>query len=728
MQSDMVKTQAFLAAIIDSTDDAVIGKSLDGEILSWNKGAEKIYGHSSEEILGKNISTIIPADRKSEQDTILQKVSEGGMIDHYETVRVTKSGVRVPVSLTISPIKDKNGTIIGASTIARNTSSHKRMEEKLREEKSRTEAILDNVVDGIITIDEAGTIQTYNPAAENLFGYSREEAVGKNVRMLMPEPFRGEHDQYIKNYLTSGKAQIIGIGREVVGLTKRGLQFPMELAISEVWVQGQRIFTGIVRDISERKKAEQEIRLAHKEAERANQAKSIFLANMSHEIRTPLNAILGYSQIILRNKALDQKTRESVKTIDTSGKNLLTMINEILDISKIEAGKMELVLNDFNLKESLSDIKNMFLIRTQQKKLSWHFNLPEKEYFVHGDESKLRQVLINLIGNAVKFTQSGEIIFNLQPLDNNNFLFEVIDTGQGISLAAQKTIFDPFSQDDAGAKMGGTGLGLTITKKQLTLMGGDLKLESKENIGSRFYFELYLAPAKNDNSQSARLEGKVLHLAEGSHCKALVVDDIQENRDVLSGLLKDIGAEVIEAENGLEGVNMAREHAPDIIFMDMRMPVMRGEEAVEHIIKEFGPDRFKIVSITASAFDRHKDFYLQLGCHDYISKPFREEDIFVCLKNVLEIDYTYEEADETEGSLVNSAILDFSSFKVPAELLDDLINAAELYNITRLETFVVNLEQTSETFKPLAKYIQTLADQYDMQSIMEVLRKVNPEP
>ena len=460
MLNKIQQPEALLAAIIDSTDDAVIGKNLEGEILSWNKGAEIMYGYSAEEAIGKNISFIIPPDKISERDFFLKSILTGKTTVHHETIRSKKDGSPVQVSLTISPIKDKSGDIIGGSTIARNISDSKKLENQLLEGRSRTQAILDNVVDGIITIDKFGGIQTLNSAAERLFGYSKEESIGKNVRMLMPEPYRSEHDQYLTNYLQSGKAQIIGIGREVVGLKKSGEEFPMDLAISEVWVQGQQIFTGIVRDISEQKKletqltegknrtqaildnvvdgiitidkfggiqtlnsaaerlfgyskeesigknvrmlmpepyrsehdqyltnylqsgkaqiigigrevvglkksgeefpmdlaisevwvqgqqiftgivrdiserknAEQDIRSAREEAERANQAKSIFLANMSHEIRTPLNAILGFSQILLRNKSLNEKVRESIKTIDTSGKNLLKLINEILDI------------------------------------------------------------------------------------------------------------------------------------------------------------------------------------------------------------------------------------------------------------------------------------------------------------------------------------------------------------------------------------------------------------
>jgi signal transduction histidine kinase/DNA-binding response OmpR family regulator len=458
-------------------------------------------------------------------------------------------------------------------------------------------------------------------------------------------------------------------------------------------------------------------------AKKASYAKSLFLANMSHEIRTPLNAIMGFSQILLRNKTLDQNTRDSIGTIDTSGKNLLAMINEILDISKIEAGKMELILYDFDLNEVLNNISSMFTLRTQQKKLSWNFTQPDKNYFVCGDETKLRQVLINLIGNAVKFTQWGEVIFKMSPLDNGKFLFEVIDTGPGIPHEAQKNIFEPFSQEEAGEKMGGTGLGLAISKKQLALMGADLKIESRVGVGSRFFFELYLPPAQHKNKEPVVLQGKVLRMAEGFSCKALIVDDIKENRDVLKALLKDIEVEVVEAADGLEGLDKTREHLPDIIFMDMRMPGMRGEEAVEHIVKEFGPDRFKIVSITASALDRHKDFYLGIGCHDYLPKPFQEKDIFICLKALLNIDYIYEE-DEQVGAKVNNTDLDYSSLEIPENLLKPLKDAAELYNLTGLEKAVASIENISASNKPFAEAIKSLMSQYDMDGILEVLNKV----
>jgi signal transduction histidine kinase/CheY-like chemotaxis protein len=459
-------------------------------------------------------------------------------------------------------------------------------------------------------------------------------------------------------------------------------------------------------------------------AEKANHAKSLFLANMSHEIRTPLNAILGFSQILLRNKELDSTTRSSIGTIDTSGKNLLSMLNEVLDISKIEAGKMEIIPNNFNLNELLNNISQMFSLRTQQKNLKWNFSIPDNEIYIFADETKLRNILINLIGNAVKFTQSGSITLKVQLLENNNFLFEVIDTGHGIPDEAIKSIFEPFSQEDKGAKMGGTGLGLAISKKQLALMDSELKLESKVEVGSRFYFQLHLAPANSQNLKPISLSGKVVRLAEGSSCKALITDDLKENREVLTGLLKDIRVTTFEAVDGLDCLKKVEEHLPDIIFMDMRMPNLRGEEAIKSIIQKYGKNRFKIVSITASALNRHKDFYLNIGCHDYISKPFQEEEIFICLKNLLQVNYIYESSENEASKISAEKKLNLSSLNMPENLLIPLIENAELYNITGFEKALINLVNAGKEYDPLANHLRDLAQKYDMEEIVKVLNEI----
>lgn len=257
--SSATDSASLLAAIVESSDDAIIGKSLDGIVFSWNSGAERLYGYRREEMIGRSISVTVPVERREELRQILGRLAKGERVDHIETVRLRKDGRRLLVSLTISPIIDAAGTIIGASAIARDISRRKRAEAE-REALARLKAVFETAVDGIITIDECGLIESVNAAAVRLFGYPADEIVGQNVKMLMPEPYRDEHDSYLGNYLRTGERKIIGIGREVQGRRKDGSVFPVELAVSETRLDGRRIFTGIVRDITTRRRAERALR------------------------------------------------------------------------------------------------------------------------------------------------------------------------------------------------------------------------------------------------------------------------------------------------------------------------------------------------------------------------------------------------------------------------------------------------------------------------------------
>ena len=397
-------------------------------------------------------------------------------------------------------------------------------------------------------------------------------------------------------------------------------------------------------EIEIRNKTEVQLKEAKDDAENANRAKSLFLANMSHEIRTPLNAVLGYSQILLMKKDLDNETKDSIRTIDTSGKNLLSLINDILDISKIEAGKIELNITGFDLKSLINHVSNIFKLRCQQKDLEWKVSEVSEFVNVQGDEDKLQQVLINLIGNAIKFTDSGQVEFVVTPMNNNQYKFDVIDTGKGIPPESQDKIFDAFYQGKEGLQKGGTGLGLAISKKLLELMGSDLLFKSEVNKGSHFHFTLTLPPSGKEVVDDRRGQHRtILSLVPETKIKALIVDDIKENQDVLSCLLSIIGVETITAVNGKDGVDKTREHLPDIIFMDIRMPVMNGEEATKLIQEEFGKDRFKIVAVTADAIGSRRDHYLSKGFHEFIPKPFRAEEIYNSLSELLGTEFVYED-------------------------------------------------------------------------------------
>ncbi len=490
---------------------------------------------------------------------------------------------------------------------------------------------------------------------------------------------------------------------------------------------------------------------AKEAADSANKAKSLFLANMSHEIRTPMNAILGYSQILRRDADLPSRYRTSIETIEKSGDHLLAMINDILDLSKIEAGRMELLETDFDLTSLILGMKAMFKIRCEEKDLKLEVEgLGDSPCPVHADEGKLRQVLINLLGNAVKFTERGGVTLRLesrlQPAGRSSapggfdsarsdtapdrlkaglrtFRFEILDTGKGISPENQRDLFQPFQQGTEGRNKGGTGLGLAITKRQVELMGGTIGVESQPGRGSRFFFDVPLAPAQNEIvAREERPAREVLGLAPGVRVRVLVVDDVRQNREVLSQLLAGIGCEVTLADGGLVALEQLRAAMPDIVFMDIRMPDLDGPEVVGRIFAEFGRGCTKLVAISASVFSHEQQGYLDAGFDAFVGKPFRFEEVCAVLGRLLNVEFRYAEEEEKVASA--HAALDPTTVTLPEAVLTQLREAAARYSVTRLEKGLSELEQNGETGRAVAAHLRRLVRTGDLDGVSGFLEKV----
>jgi CheY-like chemotaxis protein len=371
-------------------------------------------------------------------------------------------------------------------------------------------------------------------------------------------------------------------------------------------------------------------------------------------------------------------------------------------------------------------METLFRLKCQEKGLILETSsIPEDRCHLYGDEEKLKQVLTNLLSNAVKFTDSGTVSLNIIPKQNNEFYFEVVDTGKGISEEAQKTIFEPFKQDAEGIEKGGTGLGLAICRRQVLLMGSDLHVSSNIDEGSRFYFTLKLPPGKGKPEPKKKIRKKVVRIAGDHHVKALVADDNSDNRTVLSHLLKNIGVEIIEAENGLVALEKTRKHLPDVIFMDIRMPVMDGREAITKIIEEFGKDRFKIVTITASVMKHDREQFLKLGSHEVVLKPFRANQVFECLKNLLNIEYIYSEKPKKDTEPKASPDMDYSQMHIPKEIHQSLKDAAKQNYVTGIRQSLPLLVASGEEGKMLADNLTLYLKNYDMQKILSILDQVN---
>jgi signal transduction histidine kinase/ligand-binding sensor domain-containing protein/DNA-binding NarL/FixJ family response regulator len=524
-------------------------------------------------------------------------------------------------------------------------------------------------------------------------------------------------------------------------------------------------------------------------AEVANQAKSTFLANMSHEIRTPLNAIMGYAQILRRKPSLPDDQRVAVKTIEASGDHLLTLINSVLDLSKIEAGRMELQPVDFDLTQLIQEVAAMFRIRCREKGLEWRVEWDvkseaklttenpknaEKErdhgrpdpslralrslrltsepglnsISVNGDEGKLRQVLLNLLGNAVKFTDAGHVTLRVTlNSELRTFTFEIIDSGPGIPADAQEKLFAPFVQVGDGVKKGGTGLGLAISRRLVELMGGRIGLSSvaEENVpipndascghkppgapihqqGSRFYFTVPLAPAQERLNQQELVESREpSNLAKGSKVNALIVDDIEQNREVLFQILTSLGCQARVAQNGERALEQIRVELPDIVFTDIRMPGMSGFDLKTKIAEEFGSGRIKIVALSASALAHEQKLYLEGGFDDFVGKPFRVARIGDCLARLLSVEFEYASREDAEGSSNFGDPAQGPPVHLPEPLRARLRTSAKAYRIVEFKRCLMEVEQLGAEGRRLAAALETLNQNGDMDKILEILDNV----
>lgn len=515
------------------------------------------------------------------------------------------------------------------------------------------------------------------------------------------------------------------LGIEDLELESRGLVLETMRQFSETIHYANMLET----EIGRRRAAEIELKQAQNIAETANRAKSIFLANMSHELRTPLNAILGFTRLMAKDPEATATQRESLRIINRSGEYLLEMINEILDLAKIESGRMQLEPVPIDLTELLLDISDMIKNRAEAKGLSFRLEIePAMTRYVSVDSGKLRQILINLLGNAVKFTDQGNITFRATsrplPEESGRCLLgvEVADTGRGIEPSMQQRIFEPFVQDGMSiAGQQGTGLGLTITRNFIQMMGGTIDLQSSPGIGSVFRLQMPLRTVEADEVTCHEKEERmVIGLAPGEASrKILVAEDNEDNRKLLSGLLAGVGFDVLEAENGLDAVEKFEHQHPDMIMMDIRMPVMDGYQAIERIRQMPGGDRVKIAAITASVFKHERDKLLASDFDAVHLKPYREGDIFRTMAELLNLRYRY--ADENQAPSVEISGASAETLSQLDPLLLEPIKAAALRGSGK--NLKLALAPLAEQNPRVAAALTAMADAYRFDEIVDLIER-----
>jgi two-component system, sensor histidine kinase and response regulator len=496
--------------------------------------------------------------------------------------RIRKDGSRFWANVVITPIWDEGGRLKGFTKITRDLTERKQVEESLRQSEARFRAVSQSANDGIVSADSNGSIIYWNWDAQSIFGYSEHEVLGRPLTLLMPESYQDAHRSGLARFLATGVPHVIGNTVELEGRRKDGSQFPMELSLA-TWENDEgRCFTGMIREITRRRQSEEAQVRAIAAADMANRAKSAFLANMSHEIRTPMNAIIGMTELLL-DTALTATQREYLTMVQDSGEALLSVINDILDFSKIEAGRFTLDLELFDLPESLGDTMKSLALRAHRKGLELICHVhPDVPDFVLGDRHRLRQVLVNLVGNAIKFTEEGEIVLDAHCESRNKdeilLHLSVKDTGIGIPQDNQQRIFEAFEQADESTsrRYGGTGLGLAISGRLVELMGGRIWVDSKLGQGSAFHFTARFALAEGELPKQSPAARNRLH-----GLRVLVVDDNATNCLILAEMLHNwqMQPQTLTRSADVLDLMRARQRAGDgfdLVIIDANMPGLNG--------------------------------------------------------------------------------------------------------------------------------------------------------
>jgi PAS domain S-box-containing protein len=589
---------------------------------------------------------------------------------------------------------------------------------RLAQSEARLASIINTAHDAFVGADSAGRIIDWNAQAAATFGWSQEEVLGQPLAdTIIPAAYRDAHLAGLRRFHETGAAPLVNQRLELTALHRDGHEFPIEITITQPLKAAAGFFFGaFLRDISVRRQADEELRRARDAAEAAARAKSEFLANMSHELRTPLNGVLGYAQLLLRDPQLTASQREGIETIAGCGSYLLELINDVLDLSRIEAGRLATDPQPTDLRELVADLERVIGPAAGRKGLSLQLEVaPPIPALVMLDARHLRQVLLNLVGNAIKFTAQGGVRVSLAPAPDGRLLVAVADTGPGIAPEHLGVIFDAFRQTQAGAAAGGTGLGLTISQRLVRALGGAIEVESTVGVGSRFSFTLALRPAGPDAvaARAPRAEcGADARLAPGVRVRALVVDDNAVSRQVLASLLESAGVEVLTAAGGTEAVEHTRRFVPDIVFMDRRMPDLDGLEATRRIRADARSSHIPVVAVSASAFTDSPEAAREAGCVDFLAKPIRAELLFAALQRHLGVALV-------PAAAMSAATAPLAAFGAPADrvaLGRRLRAAAALGDISAIDTLARELAADAATIA-LARQLADLKSAFDFDGL-----------
>ncbi|HEY9631841.1 MAG TPA: response regulator [Coleofasciculaceae cyanobacterium] len=777
-EEQLLASKQRLSFLVQNTPLAVIEWNADQEITDWNQSAERIFGYSAKEAIGKKGDQLLVSEQtRAHLHTIFERLltQQGGNYNISENL--TKAGKTIICEWYNTTLLDEQGSLIGLASMAVDITERiqselletiqktvlemvaqgKSLHEVLLELLHQVDQLIPEMRSSILLMEEDGKhlrpfvgpkipknlVQAIDrlPIGPNMGSCGTAAYFGKRVVVadIASDPLWAAYKHIVlpNNLAACWSEPIMSEKGQVLGTF--GLYFtevrspePRELNVIESLAR----LTSLV---IERKRAEVALQQAKEAAEKANHAKSNFLASMSHELRTPLNAILGFSQILAHDESLASQQRKHIGIINRSGEHLLELINDILSMSKIEAGQIALNENCFDLYGLLNSLEEMLLLKANAKGLQLKFecqrDIPQ---YVKTDESKLRQVLINLLGNAIKFTQQGGVTLRIRIASSQRLLanginairdqqlaitFEIEDTGSGIASSELNAIFDPFMQSQTNHRsMEGTGLGLPISRQFVHLMGGDITVKSTLGQGSIFSFDIIVSLACSTEVEIKASQLRVIGLEPNQpKYRILIVEDVEENRLLLVKLLVPLGFEIREASDGQEAVAMWQSWQPHLILMDIRMPVMDGYEATRRIKQAPGGRATVVIALTASAFEEQREAILEAGCDDFVRKPFQSDVLYEKIALYLDVRYLYEvdhQSTSTRETLQPLELTTDALSAMPSKWVQQLYQAA----LAMDDQLVMELiSQIPEQGANLAQTLTDLVDNFRLDLIADCI-------
>ena len=608
---------------------------LTGKVIECNETLLKRTGFKRSEIIGSNIFSIYHPDSLETAKRNFNHFNETGEITNSEIDLNTVLGGKIPVLINATAVRDNDGKILHSRTVLQDISELKQIQEELIQSEEQFRAVADSAVDSIITIDCEGIIVGWNQGATKTFGFNETEMIGQPIKMLIPDNYLDLHQAGLKRVEQGAETHVIGKTVELSGQRKNGEVFPIELSMARWHTSKDHFYTGIIRDITQRKLVEIELIKAKEKAVESDQLKSAFLLNMSHEIRTPMNAILGFSEM-LNDPDLSSEDKESfIATIHQSTNQLLHIITDIVDISKIETNQEKIQSEVFNLQKFLNDMITSYEPQARKKNLKLQLQnlLPVHLVIIISDSNKLRQIFNNIIENALKFTEKGTIEIKAAA-SSNKLIFSISDTGIGIDSSLHQIIFDRFRQGECSLtrRYGGLGLGLSLTKSYTEMLGGNIQVESIPGIGSTFIVEIPLITEIEQPAEMADVKKVTPNTWKDK--TILVAEDETANTLFIKTILGNTGIQIISVENGLEAVEICKtNHDISLVLMDIKMPEMDGLTATR-IIKSFRKD-LPIIATTAFALSSDREKCLEVGCDNYLSKPIKKDNLISTMNEYL---------------------------------------------------------------------------------------------